>query len=122
MPPKHDTHHATPSRIPYPDILRPNSGPRRARNRVTEIPPPPPVPMDSIQVDPSYHKFDINIILDELEHIPMFYLIYDKYPYLLGDQNYPLPVDTITAEFEECIRVVQSARQTAILPCCAGQR
>jgi hypothetical protein len=35
-----------------------------------------------------------------------FYLVYDKHPHLLGDQNYPLPIDATTAEFEERIRVV----------------
>jgi hypothetical protein len=43
-----------------------------------------------------------------------FYLVYDKHPHLLGDQNYSLPVDA-TAEFEEHIRVIQSARQVAAI-------
>jgi hypothetical protein len=38
-----------------------------------------------------------------------FYLVIGKHPHLLGDQNYPLPIDATTAEFEERIRVVQSA-------------
>jgi hypothetical protein len=34
------------------------------------------------------------------------YLVYIRHPHLLGDQNYSLPVDATTAEFEERIRVV----------------
>ena len=43
-----------------------------------------------------------------------FYLVYGRQPHLLGDPNQALLIDATLAGHDECILVVQSARQEAV--------
>jgi hypothetical protein len=44
-----------------------------------------------------------------------FYLVYGRHPQLLGDRNAILTVESESASYDECLKLLQSARKEAII-------